>query len=274
MDVSGAVNRDKPYVVGIDDSVAALHAARWAADQAAVDHAPIRLVHAYRDTATAGAGTELLQRARAAVLDVRPDAVVELCALRGDAADVLVEQSRSARLIVLGTHRMHGYGVLRPGMRSVRVMNRAACPVVIARGRRDDEPAPSAGPVVVGVDGAPHSQEALAFAFEQAAGCAARLVALHAWQPGAEVDPEQARDRLDRWLAPWLDKYPDVAVTKRVVCDQVVRALLHFAASARLLVIGNRGPDAYRSMVLGGTGQHLIHHAAGPIAVVRADNQT
>lgn len=54
----------------------------------------------------------------------------------------------------------------------------AACPIVVVRGPHD------AGPVVVGVDGSPLSEEVLAWAFEEAANRKVPLVALHAWHDG------------------------------------------------------------------------------------------
>jgi hypothetical protein len=48
----------------------------------------------------------------------------------------------------------------RHGSPSVRIASAAMCPVVVARGRRGGEPPPTAGPVVVGVDGAAGSEAA------------------------------------------------------------------------------------------------------------------
>src|SRR5213080_2324051 len=64
---------------------------------------------------------------------------------------------------------------------AVALAARGACPVVIVRG----EPADTAGPVVVGVDGSPVSEAALGFAFEAAATREAGLVVVHAWSPTA-----------------------------------------------------------------------------------------
>ena len=89
------------------------------------------------------------------------------------------------------------------------------------------------GAYVVGID---HSIAALN---------AARWIAGEACRAGAPVRLVHA--------------YRDTAAAQRR--DVSGRALVHFASSARLLV-------------LGGTGQHLIHHAAGPIAVVRCDIPT
>lgn len=64
------------------------------------------------------------------------------------------------------------------GVSASRLSSSAACPIVVVRGPHD------AGPVVVGVDGSPLSEEALAWAFEEAANRKVPLVALHAWHDG------------------------------------------------------------------------------------------
>ncbi|WP_189226392.1 universal stress protein, partial [Saccharothrix coeruleofusca] len=131
------------------------------------------------------------------------------------------------------------------------------------------------GAVVVGVDGSPVSEQAVAFAFEQASSRAAPLTALIAWTdlPTGGVDwarVEQERRRLlAERLAGWQEKYPDVRVTRVVVRDRPVRALLAAARGARLLVVGSRGAGGFQGMLLGSTSQALVSHAPCPLAVVR-----
>ena len=111
------------------------------------------------------------------------------------------------------------------------------------------------GRVVVGVDGSPGSADAVAFAFDEAQ---ARGVALHAVyvspsraRPGLPAssihrDDHERRGADDRMLhdatAGWQDKYPDIAVTHRVVHgDNPVRALNDATGDDDLMVVGARG---------------------------------
>ena len=56
-----------------------------------------------------------------------------------------------------------------------------------------------------------------------------------------------------------------------MVRDSPSRALLHFADTAQLVVVGSRGRGGFTGLVLGSTSQHLLHHAPCPVAVVRND---
>ena len=57
----------------------------------------------------------------------------------------------------------------------------ARCPVVIVHGRASGQ---AQGPVVVGVDGSPMSEAAIAHAFGEASIRGVPLVALHTWHDG------------------------------------------------------------------------------------------
>jgi nucleotide-binding universal stress UspA family protein len=70
-------------------------------------------------------------------------------------------------------------------------------------------------------------------------------------------------------LAGWEEKFPDVEVVQQVVLGHPVPSLVSRAAKARLLVVGSRGHSSLRSLVLGSVSHGVLHHATGPVAVVR-----
>jgi nucleotide-binding universal stress UspA family protein len=109
------------------------------------------------------------------------------------------------------------------------------------------------------------------------------LTAVHAWRDpltpmalGTSIpalyDPAAySRDQeilLAESLAGWSERYPDVSVYRRVVNDHPVRALSAAADGAELLVVGCRGLNAIRSMLLGSVSHGVLHLSSCPVAVV------
>lgn len=283
-----------PIVVGVDGSESSLHAVRWAATRAGRSGARLRLVHAsevpvgyppgvvdphvLRTALEEQAHDWLHRAAEVAGAGLRVEEVVELA----PAVPALVEESRDAALVVLGSRGLGGFTGLLLGSTSVGLAARAHCPVVVVRGRQADQPPPTEGPVVVGVDGTPVGEAAIAFAFAQASAWRTDLVAVHAWTdlllenafPGAaalDFAPleERAREVLAERLAGWQEKYPDVHVTRQLARERPAAALMTLAEHAQLVVVGSRGRGGFRGLLLGSTSQHLLHHAPCPVAVVR-----
>ena len=93
------------------------------------------------------------------------------------------------------------------------------------------------------------------------------LLASMLWRP----EPP-APSRADAWLAEslagWQEKYPDVLVRSGVVREHPAAGLVAEAASAQLLVVGNRGRHALAGTLLGSVSQAVLHHATCPVAVV------
>jgi nucleotide-binding universal stress UspA family protein len=287
-----------PIVVGVDGSDSALQAVRWAADEARRLDTWLRLVHAYeipigyppgfvdaralRD-ALAARGRVWLARARdvaaASASRLRADVVEE----NASAVSTLVKESRGAARVVLGSRGLGGFSGLLVGSTAVALAVLAQCPVVVVRGKAVDVPPPTAGPIVVGVDGTPVSEAAIAFSFAAAAARETELIAVHTWTDllldtafaaGAnalDVTPlaEQAQTDLEERLAGWHEKYPDVHLIRKVMRDRASKALLRHAEHAQLVVVGSRGRGGFRGLLLGSTSQHLLHHAPCPVAVVR-----
>jgi nucleotide-binding universal stress UspA family protein len=237
--------------------------------------------HAVR-TALEEQGRGWLAAARAVAEAAVPGLGVEVELTVAPSVPALVAESRGADLLVLGSLGLGGFAGLLLGSTSVELAGRAACPVVVVRGRAADEP-PVDGAIVVGVDGTPVGEAAIAFAFAEASACGAELVAVHAWTDlvletaflgGAAVldfTPlaEQAEEVLGERLAGWQEKYPDVPVTRVVVRERPTDALLRHAEHAQLIVVGSRGRGGFRGLLLGSTSQHLLRHAPCPVVVVR-----
>jgi nucleotide-binding universal stress UspA family protein len=153
--MSGA-NAMGVVVVGVDDSDGAKAALRFALEEAKLRGARLRVVHAWT-FAPAGAngleagsqpllGVELAELRRGVEASVEatlraaiPETVdVERRVVDGPAADVLVEESRTADLVVVGSRGVGSVRRLLLGSVGRQVSDHAACPVVIVpHGRRD-----------------------------------------------------------------------------------------------------------------------------------------
>ena len=134
-------------VVGIDGSTAARQALRWAIAEARFRGAVLDVVHAWHPPYLGGhpyavpapdpdlyegAARQVLHDAVAAE-DTRGLAqpVEEILTLAGSAASALVEASKGADLVVVGSRGLGGFGELLLGSVSHQVAHHASCPVVI-----------------------------------------------------------------------------------------------------------------------------------------------
>jgi nucleotide-binding universal stress UspA family protein len=278
----------QPVVVGIDGSDSALSAAAWAAAIAARRDLPVRLVHAVDlplvgppDLVEVERLYEAVREQGQAYLDAANTAGVEAELKDGPVVPTLVEESRQASVLVLGSRGTGGFTGLLVGSIPMAVAGRAHCPVVVVRSR-DGEPPPVDGPVVVGVDGTPTSEAAVAFAFAEASARGSDLIAVHAWSdtvidtvlasgsPVWDFAPAQlhATEILAERLAGWQERYPDVRVTREVVQVRPATALMSHAETAGLVVVGTRGRGGVLGLLLGSTSQQLLQHAPCPVAVV------
>ena len=288
----------RSIVAGVDGSAPALRAARWAADEAARRRVPLRLVQVI-DVVSATGGfapppaffTELesegrrqLTEAETAILQDHPELDVELVLRTASLVPTLVALSEDAQLVVLGARGSGGFSGLLAGSTAIALVAHGRSPVAVIRDGATDATPPSQGPVVVGVDGSPTSEPALAAAFEEAAMRGVDLVAVHAWleyvsdtayatarQLLVDWDAVETRERetLAERLAGWQEKYPDVAVRRVVAGGKPAKLLLEEAGDAQLLVVCSRGHGGFAGMLLGSTSQALIHHAPCPLLVVR-----
>ncbi|HET6215120.1 MAG TPA: universal stress protein, partial [Micromonosporaceae bacterium] len=271
-------------------------ALRWALDEAAWRPAPVRLLcvvdqevrpapippmpgDLHRHDERARAQAMIDQAVAEAARTTRQP--VEGTVLDGAAATILCEQSRHARMLVLGSRGLGGFTGLFVGSVSVAVAVHAHGPVVVVR---DGEPALTAGrPVAVGVDESDQTRLAIGFAMEEAAARGVGLLAVRAWasppvpwrsdvrplvEDVAELETAE-RHELSEAMRSWRDKHPTVAVTTRLVAADARHALTAVSHDAQLVVVGSRGRGGFAGLLLGSVSQHLLHHATCPVAVVR-----
>jgi nucleotide-binding universal stress UspA family protein len=188
----------------------------------------------------------------------------------GPAARVLCERSRAAEMVVVGSRGQGELPGLRLGSVSWQVAGHASGRVVVVRGAWRPANRPP-GPVVLGADGSPAGQAAIAFAFEEAALRDVPLVTMCALTdaPGRLGGSRQLEEDFDQAVAVAAKEYPEVSVDRHVLAGTPRGALLTAAADAQLLVVGARGRGGFDEMNLGSVAQAVLLYAPGPVAVVR-----
>ena len=196
----------------------AIHAARHAADE----------LEARDRTALAA-----LRRARAEVTSASSVATLEP---GGSPAQCLLEAvaTESATLVVVGTHGLGRATGILLGSVTTRVVHRAPCSVLVARGRAGASWSPRT--IVVGMDGSPAAEAALAACreLESRFDSEVRVVTSEGHRPAHE--------------------------------------LVEASAGADLIAVGARAKPPWDG--LGSVSERVAHHAGCSVLIVRAAAQS
>ncbi|MDG4801504.1 universal stress protein [Micromonospora sp. WMMD980] len=282
---------NRPVVAGVDGSPSSLTAADQAATAAVARSRPLLLVHGYLHPlgygvplnpydlgvpAPTAEAEKMLERVAAELVERHPGLRVEVRQVAGGPGAALVEESRRAELVVVGSRGVGGFTGLLLGSVGGQLAQHGHCPVLVVRPA--EQPIPVGGPVVVGVDGS----EAAAYAVELAADEAARrdveLVLTHVRAPerGApEVAAEattaeraEAAELLGVAAERVRAEHPGLRVTERaVVAASPETALREASGEASLVVVGSRGRGGFAGLLLGSVSQALVQHAHCPVLI-------
>lgn len=307
--MNGQVRTRHGIVVGYDGSPGSRLALVWAAETARRRGARLTLVHGVdvttvparpaRDHSPLEPSAEsrarvVVDEGAARIRDVLEASQVETQYWLGSPAAQLVDVSKDADLVVVGS-RARGRllaGLL--GSTSYAVAAHAHCPVVVVRGPGGDDPddvpaPPRPGPdrdVVVGVDDSDAAARAVdaAAVVAQQEGAALHIVrvahspSMEAWAyaetaKGGTEQTHAIRDHAEQSVARASDRvrahHPEVTVTTEVLYGDPGQSLADLGSTAGLIVVGSRGHGGFAGMLLGSVSHRVIHDANCPVMVVQ-----
>ncbi|MGW6740018.1 universal stress protein [Streptomyces sp. NPDC055025] len=291
--------------VGLDGTPESLSAVRWAAREAELRQATLRLLHAWvlLSVEPGGAVREsdqnywaerIMAEALRTVTEHHPDLSVVEDLVAQDPVSALLAAARESDALVLGSQDMAPMASYFLGRTGLHVVARADGPVVLVRagddrGDQDDTASVFEGrDVVMGLSLHGPRDALIEFAFDSAARRGVTLRAVHGrnlpppafthggadpYTPGTVAGraAREACEELAGALRPWREKFPEVRVEDTVWVESAARAVVRGAAGAGLLVVGRRRNRPALSPRVGHVLSASLHHAPCPVAVVPHD---
>ncbi len=288
-------------VVGVDGSEGAAVALRWALQEGSARDVEVDVVHAWELPAVIAtavgsiddaAWREPVEGGARGLLGAMVDRAVEQTRfpaerlrqrlVDGHPGEVLVELSRNAALLVVGSRGRGGFASLLVGSVSSQCVQHAASPVAVIPADWTTSSDPTR-PIVAGVDGSKGSRAALAWAWREAQMRRSPLRVVVAWsfldQPrfgdhagfDPQFDEDAARVGLHRVVEEVIGADTAGDIDQVVILDLAARALIDQSEEASMVVVGARGLGGFRGLLVGSVAQQTLHHARCPVVVLRTD---
>ncbi|BCO34863.1 universal stress protein [Mycobacterium heckeshornense] len=242
----------KSVVVGIDGSRAAVAAAQWGADEAVGHAVPLRLVHVIDRNrgftpdvvkAQSLVAAAALQDARAAVEATHTPVKVELESIHGDPGTVLLQASRSAVLLCVGSPKAAPHGP--SDSLAANMAASAHCSVAIVPATQYSDPKRAGCRIAALVNFSTADQDVLQEAMEEAQLRAFPLCVVRTSQcPSSDlvgdrqgIERSHAAAAVEESLVNWRRYYPGIEINI-VHTDQFLRYVTMHQQSIRSVVLG------------------------------------
>jgi nucleotide-binding universal stress UspA family protein len=251
-----------PVVVGVNGTAAGLAAVRLGAREAVARGRELRILHVFSWPGQAPETYGWARRAAAGVVDEAvvtarrstPGVHVEGVLVDGLPIRALLQQSRTAELVILGDGDLASSPRVPIDSVLLQTVSRAWCPVVVARGLR-----PPAGPLLAAVDGSPTSLLALALAAAESKRRRVAVEVVHV----ADGDEAAGRAILEAAVA----TVPQLRYARtRLLTGDPAGTLIRASRHARMMIVGPRGQDG--ATLLGAVAQELLRRCACPTVFV------
>lgn len=133
--------------------------------------------------------------------------------------------------------------------------------------------------ILIAVDGSPQSEKTILVAVDLAGRYASAITVVHVREyeryEGSDVDlgpPVTAEDLVEgvlaRFRAAGVDARGEI---RRVSFGHTAQQIVEVAAGthADLIIMGSRGMTEWKSLLLGGVANKVVHHATCPVLLVR-----
>lgn len=267
--------------VGVDTTPGSLDALAWAIGECRAQDADLVLMHSpdQADLTLAGdaaPSADPLHDVAQAVLDVHRSVAeqvagdVPVLSVISDvsAAQALIDASRTATLVVLGSRGPVGFGESALGSVAHRVAVHVHCPVVVVP---HASIAPSTVPsrrIVVGIGVGVAGRKALAFAADRAEREGATLVLVRSTRTAGESAGPDAGTLLSAAQAEVAAAHPGLAVQIVAAPTDPVTAVLDQAAHADLVVLGCHHSEDRWNTRLGAVPVGVLAGTTRPVVLV------
>jgi nucleotide-binding universal stress UspA family protein len=260
-------------VVGIDGSDAAINAAKWAAAEAVSRNIPLRLIHAIPqrhpdaagdDSLDIGYAQASLRAADAALQAMGKPVKVECDIVRGSSESALVDESRHAAMVCVGSVGMGWVARKVLGSTTDTVAQKAHCPVAVIRSSGGTATSDN-GYVAVAVEESSTNDAVLEHGFREARLREAPILAMGVWRWGVGEIPY---GQLDHRLGPWVSRHREVHVQPAAARRGAAEFLTHTQENVQLAVVGSQDAGKVARMV----GPISVHPRGNPgcsVLVVR-----
>jgi len=262
----------KPIIVGIDGSHAGIAAALWGVDEAISRGAPLRLIAVIKATHDSpddyardlAHAEKSLREATLALEASRKPVAIETDIPRGPAGPVLVEASRDAEMVCVGSVGIGRYARSILGSTATELADRAHCAVAVLR-TESEQPPPDIDWIVVRMTDAPGGDAVVAYAAWEARLRRAPMLVLGG-RP--EELTEHADGEFERRVQDWRRRHPGLRVYPVTTGHAIADFLSANGERVQLAVIG--GAEAGQlARLVGPHGHPLFRHPECSVLVVR-----